>query len=148
MTSKYATLLLTREMFCGAAVATLIGLGLGAWMTPTLHPHDSDPYATFSLNAPTQPADGYDAGASAVSWPASQSAAEPVTPAMWRLEPPPAEDAEPTADPKPVVQRIDWEGLPDAGAPAANTPAAANPSAQGRQQDADGRDGDPGPLQQ
>ncbi len=149
MTSRYATMLLTREMFCGAALATLIGLGLGAWMTPTLQPHDPDPYANFALNPPTEPAGGYVAGASAASWPSYQAPAEPVTPAMWRLEPPPAEDAQPATDPNPaLVQRIDWQGHPDAAAPATKAPAAPDPSAQGRQQDTEGRDGAPGPLQQ
>ncbi len=150
MTSNYATLLLTRQMFCGAAVATLIGLGLGAWMTPTLRSHDPDPYANFTVPAPTQPAGGYDVGASTVSWPMSQTPAQ-LAPAMWRSKRADVEEAQPAADVEPTVtQRIDWEGLPDAGAPADErvSPGAQEPSAQGGEQDADGRDGPPGPLQQ
>ena len=132
MTSRYATLLLTREMFCGAAVATLIGLGLGAWMTPTVQQgvdRDPDPYASFVLNAPPEPAVQYGARASAAS---------------WTRAPPAVTEAEP----EPVAQRIDWQAdaaLSQDGQPA---PQIQEPSPEGGQQDADSRDGPPAPLKQ
>ncbi len=99
--------LLTRQMFCGAAVATLVGLGVGAWATPPLEFHDPDPYANAMINPPTERVVDQGAYASEASWPSAQPAASSLRPAAWTTEPYPA-------DPLPrqnaaVVQQIAWE---------------------------------------
>ncbi len=111
MTFKFATQLLTREMFCGAAVATLVGLGLGAWATPPLAAKEPDPYAHLAINPPLEPAVVY-GPTTAASWPAAQATAVPVSQTAWEPE-----ASAPTESEAAVPQQIDWNAPNDQEAP-------------------------------
>ena len=110
MTANFATQLLTREMFCGAAVAALVGLGLGAWATPPLAAKEADPYAHLAINPPLEPAVVY-GPATTASWPAAQTIAAPVQTA-WDPD-----ASAPTESEAAVSQQIDGDAPRDQDAP-------------------------------